>query len=99
MPRTFLESVLRADADGCVLIAVPKEVHAADLAIAPGDRLIVDTSVTDIFSVRYAVVHDGVLIVADARAEEGRRLAGEAAMRRRDMVLIGQIVGVLAALR
>lgn len=99
MPRAFLETVLCADADGCVLIAVPKEVHAADLAIAAGDRLIVDTSVVDIFSARYAVVHGGVLIVADARVEEGRRLASEAAMRAQGMTLIGQIVGVLTALR
>jgi hypothetical protein len=99
MPRPFLEEVLRADASGCVLVAVPKEVQADGLAIEAGDRLVVDTSAVDVFSAVYALAHEGVLIVADARTDEGRRLANDASLRRQGMVLIGQIVGTVTTIR
>lgn len=98
MPRPFLERVLRSDANSCVVVAVPTIIRAADFTIAPGDRLIVDTSVATVFSAVYAVASGEALVIADARTEEGRQLANAASLRQDGMMLLGQIVGAITAI-
>jgi hypothetical protein len=99
MPKAFLEGILRAEPRGCVMVAVPKRTRTGGFPSAPGDRLIIDTSVVEVFSAVYAVVSDDMLMIADARNDEGRRLAMKAAHRLDGAVLLGQVVGTVCALR
>jgi len=99
MPKAFLEGILRAESKSCVMIAVPKRTRTGGFPSAPGDRLIVDTTVVEVFSAVYALVSDDTLVIADARNDEGRRLAMKAARRIEGMVLLGQVVGTVSALR
>jgi transcriptional regulator with XRE-family HTH domain len=99
MPLPFLEGALSADADGCVIVAVPEKVHPRDFPFVAGDRLILDTTVRAIFSEIYAVVDRDLLVIADARTSEGNRLAHAALARVNELVLIGRVVGMIAALR
>jgi hypothetical protein len=99
MPKAFLEGILRADSKSCVMVAVPKRTWTGGFPSAPGDRLIVDTSVVEVFSAIYAVVSEDELMIADARNDEGRRLAMKAARHLQGLVLLGQVVGTVCALR
>ncbi|MFQ3451788.1 helix-turn-helix transcriptional regulator [Bradyrhizobium sp. UFLA01-814] len=100
MPAAFLEGVLRADPAGCVVVAVPRQTRTGGFSVAPGDRLIVDASVREIFSAVYAVLVGEELVIADARTNEGKAFALKATRGASPKtILLGQIVGSVAALR
>jgi transcriptional regulator with XRE-family HTH domain len=96
MPEGFVSAVLHADPSSCALVAVGDRAAAREFGLRPGDRLIVDTSVRDVHSAAYMVAdRSSVPMMMDAhderqRAELTKRLAHS------DVVLIGQIVGVVA---
>jgi hypothetical protein len=99
MPKAFLTSVLQADAGGCVMIVVPPRPRAQGLAVAQGDRLIVDTSDRQIASATYALLVEGRLELVDTRIVRGHGLAEAAARKDPGLVLLGQVVGSVTALR
>lgn len=99
LPYPFIEGVLDVDADTCVMLIVPTVLDGSPLAVSAGDRLIVDTAVTSVIATIYVLVRDGMLVVADARTNEGLELARAAASKSEDMLLLGRIVGIVAALR
>lgn len=99
IPTPFLGGVLRADLESCVMVVIPKVVSTGTLSVAPGDRLIVDTSVTEVFSAPYALVCNDAIEIADARTEGGRHLAVAAARRMDGYTLLGQIVGAVTSVR
>jgi hypothetical protein len=99
MPYAFLDGILRAAPKSCVMVVVPNRARTNGFSVALGDRLIIDTSVQEVFSTVYAAVRGETLVIADARTDEGRQLAAAAAHRQGGMVLVGQIVGSVTAFR
>ncbi|WP_146159847.1 hypothetical protein [Bradyrhizobium sp. MOS002] len=99
MPHAFLEGILRAVPKGCVMVVVPNRAQTNGFSLSLGDRLIVDTSVQEVFSAVYAAIAGDTLVIADAKTDHGKQLAAAAARRQDGMVFVGQIVGVVSALR